>query len=99
LLLLGGALTASRALRAQQKAIPVIGYLRIFSPPPGVGDPGPILQGLGETGFVEGQNMMSEYRFAEFHYDRLPALAADLVNRNPDVPPAARRIRSEPRPL
>jgi putative ABC transport system substrate-binding protein len=85
LLLLGGALTASRALLAQQKAMPVVGWLSIFSPPPGVGDPDPVLQGLGETGFVEGQNMMSEYCFAEFHYDRLLALATELVNRNVDL--------------
>src|SRR6516165_6882901 len=75
------------ALRAQQKAMPVVGYLSSRSPPPNLGDftHGPVHQGLAETGFVEGQNMMSEYRFAEDHYDRLPALAADLVGRKVDL--------------
>ena len=87
LLLLAGAVTASRTLRAQQKAMPVIGYLRSFSPPPNLGDLGrsPSRQGLSETGFVEGQNAVFEYRWAEGHYDRLPALAADLVGRKVDL--------------
>ena len=75
------------ALRAQQKAMPVVGYLSSRSRPSNLGDftHGPVHQGLAETGFVEGQNMMSEYRFAEDHYDRLPALAADLVGRKVDL--------------
>jgi putative ABC transport system substrate-binding protein len=86
ILLLGGALMAARALRAQQKAMPVIGFLSPFSAP---GGPSPSMaafhQGLGETGYVEGQNVAIEYRWAEGHYDRLPALAADLVGRKVDV--------------
>ena len=88
MLLLAGAVIAPRALRAQQKAMPVIGYLSVFSPPANLGD-SPALdgvhQGLSETGFVEGQNLAIEYRWAEGHYDRLPALAADLVSRKVDL--------------
>jgi putative tryptophan/tyrosine transport system substrate-binding protein len=87
LLLLGAAMTAGEALRAQQKAMPVIGQLSVFSPPANLGDllRGPIHQGLSETGYVEGQNVAFEYRWAEGHYDRLPALAADLVSRKVDL--------------
>jgi putative ABC transport system substrate-binding protein len=80
LLLLGGAMTAARALRAQQKAMPVVGYLA-FDAPGVAPTPAPFLQGLSETGYVEGQNVAIEYRYAEGRYDRLPALAADLVGR------------------
>jgi putative ABC transport system substrate-binding protein len=67
--------------------MPVVGWLQVFSPPANLGDlhRGPIHQGLSETGFVDGQNMMPEFRWAEWHYDRLPALAADLVARKVDV--------------
>ena len=88
LLLSATAMMASaRNLRAQQKAMPVIGWLGGFSPPANPGDllRGPVQRGLNETGFVEGQNMVSEYRWADFQYDRLPALAADLVSRKVDV--------------
>jgi putative ABC transport system substrate-binding protein len=86
MLLLGGALTAARALRAQQKAMPVIGFLL-------GGKPGPedallvaaFVQGLGETGYVEGRNVAIDYRWAEDRYDRLPSLVADLVSRKVDV--------------
>ena len=86
-LLLGGAVAAPAVLRAQQKAMPVIGILNIFSPPtsPGEVGRGPFWQGLSETGFVEGQNVVIERRWAEGHYDRLPALAADLVSRKVDL--------------
>jgi ABC-type uncharacterized transport system substrate-binding protein len=83
MLLLGGAMAVSRALRAQQKAMPVIGFL-------GTGSANALLlapfrQGLSEAGYVEGQNLAIEYRWAEGHYDRLPALAAALVGRKVDV--------------
>jgi putative tryptophan/tyrosine transport system substrate-binding protein len=85
LLLLGGAMAASRALRAQQKAMPVIGSLAIASPVPAAPFLAAFRQGLGETGYVEGQNLAIEYRGAEGRYDRLPALAAELVARKVDV--------------
>jgi putative ABC transport system substrate-binding protein len=85
LLLLGGALTTARGLRAQQKTVPVIGYLSGGSPGPFAADLAAFRQGLSETGYVEGQNMTIEYRWAEHHYDRLPALAADLVGRKVDL--------------
>jgi putative ABC transport system substrate-binding protein len=72
------------ALRAQQKAMPVIGYLSSGSPGPNVPSAA-FRQGLNETGYVEGQNLAIEYRLAEGHYDRLPALAADLVGRKVDL--------------
>jgi putative ABC transport system substrate-binding protein len=85
MLLLGGMLTAARALRAQQKAMPVIGYLATSSPNPNSPNVVAFRQGLSETDWVEGQNVAIEYRGAEGHYDRLPALAADLVRRKVDV--------------
>jgi len=87
LLILGAGTAIARPLiaRAQQKAMPVIGFLSSTSPMP----TGPFLaavrQGLSETGYVEGQNLAIEYRGAEGHYDRLPALAADLVGRKVDL--------------
>jgi putative tryptophan/tyrosine transport system substrate-binding protein len=83
LLLLGGALPATRAPRAQQKAMPVIGYLSSTSAA-GAGL-ATFHQGLSEAGYIEGQNLAIEYRSAEGRYDRLPALAADLVGRKVDV--------------
>ena len=87
ILVLSAAMAAARGVRAQQSAIPVVGALNVGSPPVNLGDllRGPIHQGMGEMGSVEGQNMTWEYRWADFHYDRLPALAADLVSRKVDV--------------
>jgi putative tryptophan/tyrosine transport system substrate-binding protein len=69
------------AARVQQKAMPVIGLLSSTSP--GTFEPyaAAFHQGLGESGYVNGQNIAIEYRWAEGHYDRLPALASDLVSR------------------
>src|SRR5260370_29049548 len=85
MLLLGSAMTAARALRAQQKAMPVIGFLGSTSPGPFAPRLARFRQGLSEAGYVEGQNVTIEYRWAEGQYARLPELAADLVRRTVDV--------------
>jgi putative tryptophan/tyrosine transport system substrate-binding protein len=97
--LLGGAAVARPSFaRAQQKAMPVIGDLQFGSPGPFADYVAAFRQGLSDTGYVDGQNVAIEYRWAEDHYDRLPALAADLVDRKVDVilaggPPCARAAK------
>jgi putative ABC transport system substrate-binding protein len=80
---LGSAAVWPLAAGAQQKAVPAIGYLSSYSPlNPFVAA---FRQGLSEVGYVEGQNLAIEYRWAEDRYERLPALAADLVGRKVEL--------------
>jgi putative tryptophan/tyrosine transport system substrate-binding protein len=82
-LLLSAPMAAARPLCAQQKAMPVIGFLGVA--PPNAPYVTTFRQGLSETGHVEGQNVAIEYRWADGHYDRLPELAANLVSRKVDL--------------
>jgi putative ABC transport system substrate-binding protein len=85
IILLAGANGWPSAARAQHKAMPVIGLLDSASPGPEAPFLAAFHDGLSETGYVEGQNVAIEYRWSEGSYDRVPALAADLVGRQVDV--------------
>jgi putative tryptophan/tyrosine transport system substrate-binding protein len=80
--LLGGAALAwPLTARAQRPSIPIVGFLNSQSPGPFSHMVGGFRESLAEAGFIEGQNIAIEYRWAEGQYDRLPALANDLVGR------------------
>jgi putative ABC transport system substrate-binding protein len=96
---LGGAAGWPLTSRAQQRALPVIGILSLGS---AAGDKlriGALKDGLNQSGYVEGQNITVDYRYAESQFDRLPALAEELIRRKPAVihaagPPSVRAIKA-----
>jgi putative ABC transport system substrate-binding protein len=95
---LGGAAAWPLAPRAQQRGMPVIGFLSLGSAVGEVGRVAAFKQGLSQAGYVEGQNIAIEYRYVAGQFDRLPALAGDLVGRKPMVifaagPPSVRAIK------
>src|SRR5215471_9698354 len=80
-LIAGAAVAWPIAARAQQPAMPAVGFLNTLGQNDRPNLPAAFRRGLGETGYVDGRNVAIEYRFAENQHDRLPALAADLVGR------------------
>src|SRR5262245_63941337 len=83
--LLGGAAAWPLVARAQQPGLPVIGFLSLGSLEADTSRLNGLRRGLAEIGYVEGQNVAIEYRGAQYQYDRLRALAVDLVSRQVTV--------------
>ena len=82
---LAAATLSPLAARAQQKAMPLIGYLSSLSPARAERTLAAFRQGLGESGYAEGRNVAIEYRWAEGRYDRLPGMVAELIGLNVDL--------------
>ena len=82
---LSGVMISARGLRAQDKTMPKVGFLGNVSPGHAASFVAAFKDGLSSAGFIEGQSVAIEYRWAEGHYDRLPAFAADFVSRKVDV--------------
>src|SRR5215471_4603372 len=85
LILISGTMTVAPTLRAQQKAMPVIGLLRGGESGSTSATMAAFRQGLSETGWVEGQNVAIEFQSVEGRYNQLPVLVADLVGRKVDI--------------
>src|SRR5215467_1874510 len=91
--LLGGAAAAwPLTARAQQSALPVVGYLNFGSPESDASKLTGVRRGLNQSGYIEGRNFVIEYRWAGNQVDRLPALAADLVHLRVAVIVSAGRV-------
>src|SRR5262245_14887999 len=104
--LLGGAAAWPLSARAQQQAIPVVGFVTSRSLEGSTRHAAAYVKGLGETGYVEGQNVLVEYHWLSGQHDRLPSLIADLVRRRVaviatlgDPPTLAAKERAGPIPI
>ena len=99
--LFGGAATWPVVARAQQAAMPVIGFLHGATPEAYTSPMAAFRKSLGEAGYSEGQNVTIEFRWAEGRLERLPELAADLVRRqvSASLQAAERNLRSQPKQL
>jgi putative tryptophan/tyrosine transport system substrate-binding protein len=97
--LIGSAAAWPIAARAQQGAMPLVGYLGLGSTASEAARVAGFKQGLSQAGYVERQNLTIDYRFAEAQFDRLPALAEDLVRHKPGAlmaigPPTVRALKA-----